>query len=668
MTDEYKINNSNLNIYKNSAGSVPYVDIVEFIEAIRGLISEDVLFTENSTDNEFTVSYTYTDEETNEDYELTLTADFVNNTITVPDTGFFYGYVEQTETNFSRNIFYNTASDLNHFTEEDGLVLDLGKYNMEVISYQGKALIPFYVANLIFANSNYYSVYYNQENLTGVYFIPNQNSPEAERMYETSQNGKEIPGDLLIHNFNFLAFFFDNFYGLKDYQQVDTYYHKLLKASNALLSNSAVSIDNGIFNFINKEMDEMHTYFESKSYYQNKQARGPKLSSIDQLGPSGLSYYNSGLFAVDRALEDKWGAPSDFQDWHANSPNRPPYWFIDDKIVVVTLDGFDTADIEERTSHDDEVIKKVLKSETDNLIPTISGTRLIYFNTSEKDEVDLLEILVKGNDASYVDTYTNSLIAAGFTKHGAPVSYEEPIFKAHQYFTKTVDSVEYMVQITYNEEFNLFYVGISSTSVQNYEDDWPFYPDFDVLIESDSAIYLEFYLEKAIKEKPTLTHGLVDLTFNMGGNVGALYRVIGMLFNKEFVVSSFDPTIGSQSSRVIDVKSPVNFGHLNWSLLTSKVSFSAGNMMPTIVKANKLGKIIGQTSGGGAASVTPVYLPIGTIFASSSSNVSAYVEGDNTEESPYIYIINEGGIEPDHILSLYNLYNNQEIAALLLGE
>ena len=77
-------------------------------------------------------------------------------------------------------------------------------------------------------------------------------------------------------------------------------------------------------------------------------------------------------------------------------------------------------------------------------------------------------------------------------------------------------------------------------------------------------------------------------------------------------------------------------------------------MMPTIVKQNNLGSIIGVKSGGGAASVTPVYLPIGTIFASSSTNVAALVTGDNTTASPYVYTINEEGIT--QIISYLHTY------------
>jgi hypothetical protein len=90
-------------------------------------------------------------------------------------------------------------------------------------------------------------------------------------------------------------------------------------------------------------------------------------------------------------------------------------------------------------------------------------------------------------------------------------------------------------------------------------------------------------------------------------------------------------------------------------------------LLPSIVRQNNLAPILGQKSGGGAASVTPVYLPIGTIFAASSSNVSAVVSGENTTSSPYVYEINEGGIIPDHIIPLHQIFDEDVLKTIIYG-
>ena len=92
---------------------------------------------------------------------------------------------------------------------------------MDILNYNGKTLIPLSLASLLFASPNYYNIHYNGDQLTGFYFIPDKN--QASEVLTSSLNGKDIPADLLIHNFNFLAFYFDNFYGLKDYKNIKTF-------------------------------------------------------------------------------------------------------------------------------------------------------------------------------------------------------------------------------------------------------------------------------------------------------------------------------------------------------------------------------------------------------------------------------------------------------------
>ncbi|MGI6781927.1 MAG: S41 family peptidase [Acholeplasmataceae bacterium] len=668
MTDEYKVQDGNLNIYKNENGTVPYVDVREFMTLLEGLIDATTVFTEDKT-NGYQVAYDYFDEEEDETCHLTFTANPSDNTISVPDTGFFHAFIVSTETNYSRNIVYNRESPLNHSIDGKGMLLDLGEYNMEVIAYEGKTLIPFYVANLLFATSNYYSVYYNQEQLIGMYFVPEKDTEAYNEMFNTSLSGTdEVPNDLLVHNFNFLAFYFDKFYGLKDYNSIITYYHRLLREKNGLLSTSATTFDDTLFNFVNKVIDEQHTSFSTKSYYQTKDSDDPTITSVNQFGDRSYSHYMDGYVAIDNAIGNRWRIPNFGNQWRAFSEKRPNYWFIDEDVIVVTLNSFDTADIVESTTFNHETISYILDTEDLTLLPSLdSGNRYVTFNTTDEDEdFKLAEVLIKGTPETVVVDYESLLIAAGYEKVTPPADYEVPIFKENNYYVKTVNEITYMVQMLYDSGYKVMYLGISNKAPATFEEDWPYHPDLEVLIESDSAIYLELNIERARRVKPAITHGILDITWNGGGNIGALYRVIGLLYNKEFAVSSFNPTIGSYSTNVVAVESPVTFDDINWSLLTSKVTFSAGNMLPTIVRQNNLGKILGRTSGGGAASVAPLYLPIGTILGTSSDRVHALVTGDNTDASPYVYEPSEAGIVPDYFLTTAELYHAKTLRDIVI--
>lgn len=656
MTTEYNLKSTSLNIYHNENGVVPYVSIVEFTNFLKGLINPSIEFTSNVGDGILELKYNYYDSFNDELIELVLFANSNTNVLKTNDSGYFSGFIESTTTNFSRNINYDLTSELTHFQESNGYELNLGNYGFNIINYDNEILIPFYVANLLFANSNYYSVYYNGETLTGVYFIPSADSVEGETILNTSLNGSSIPNDLLIHNFNFLAFFFDNFYGLKDYQKVDTYYDILLEDKINLINNNARIVDNAIFKFINKDIDELHTYFGLKSYYQNITSSNPNIQFIDDFGTNTYDYYINGLYAIDGVIGDKWNIRNN-NNWNAYNSLRENYWVIDNEILVFSLDDFDTADIIENNIWDNNIINDILKTNNNiNIVPDIAfGNRFIYFNTSSLD-VNSVEVLIK--EATIDNYYDYKLLLENYGFEVEEKGY-------YSYYTKTTNGVTYILDLIYDFNYKTLYLAISNTT---FEDEWPFYDDIESLILSDSAIYLEFELTKILKEYPEIKHAVLDITWNMGGNVGALYRVIGLLFNKPFTVSNFDPTIGEQSTYLVEIDAPATFDHLEWSLLTSRVSFSAANMMATIVRQNNLAPILGQTSGGGAASVIPVYLPIGTIFASSSSNVAALVTGNNTKENPYEYLINEGGIKPDFEIPVNLIYDDNYLKNIILND
>jgi C-terminal processing protease CtpA/Prc len=176
---------------------------------------------------------------------------------------------------------------------------------------------------------------------------------------------------------------------------------------------------------------------------------------------------------------------------------------------------------------------------------------------------------------------------------------------------------------------------------------------------------MEYTMEKILAETSVLESVTIDLTYNTGGNVGALYRVVGFVTDQPFRVSSIDNDTGGASSNYVIINGTPTYPELKWSLLTSKVTFSAANSLATIFKENNLGPVIGVQSGGGAASITPILLPNGTAFTMSSNNVSAYRTGTGTDEDPYVYNDNEFGIVPDYPLFTADLYDAQKILDIL---
>ncbi len=191
------------------------------------------------------------------------------------------------------------------------------------------------------------------------------------------------------------------------------------------------------------------------------------------------------------------------------------------------------------------IVSDMLRTENINLLPNIDGsTKIFYYNQSDNDDRQV-SMLVKGLDANYVSAYGAALETAGFAK-----VVEETVNQAKKdgYYSITVGDVSYMVQLSFDEENALFYVGIANQLPTSYTSDWPFEVDIEAMIEGDSAVYLEMVMDQVTAEAPNLVNAMLDLTWNTGGNVGALYRVVGFITSQPFMTARISGNTGGASS------------------------------------------------------------------------------------------------------------------------
>ena len=601
--------------------------------------------------------YIYYDEDEDESYDLELVIDADANTISTNDPGFYWAYIYSTETNFGRHIEYDYDNPNAHYYEGSDVIYDLSKYNLDIVVYEGEIVVPYYTVNQLFAGSSYYNVYYNNQKLFGIYATPADDSDEYRNMKTSNMNGQDFPHDLAIHNFNVLAFNLDYFYGLKDLLDIDSFYELLYPLGSRLLSSDPEAFELALRELLLKEIDEPHTSYGYPGYFNDVSYEGPAVNTLSVYGSRFQNWYYDGYIDVDDAIGAKWGESSD-GSWNAYSGLRPDYWFLDDAktSVVITLNGFRTSDIEESAAFDHAIVSEMLRTENVNLLPSIVGsTKIFYYNQSEEDDRQV-SMLVKGLDEAYVATYGAALETAGFTK-----VVEDTVNQAKKdgYYSITVGDVSYMVQLSYDTENSLFYVGIANQLPATFTADWPFEIDIEAMIEGDSAVYLELVMDQVTAEAPNLVNAMLDLTWNTGGNVGALYRIVGFITDEPFMTARISGNTGGASSSFVQINGVPVYKDLNWALLTSPLTFSAANSLATIFQMNDLGTIIGLTSGGGASSITPILLPSGTSFTMSSNSVGAIRTGSGTDEDPYVYENNEFGITPDIVIEITQIYNEE---------
>jgi hypothetical protein len=659
LTTEYDVADGSLTLHFEENGSVPYVDVESFFGILDGFIDPayDISFTGDG--DTLTLFYQYYDEDEDHTYDLEVVIDATANTITTNDMGFYWAYVYSTETNYGRHIEYVESLD-EHYYDGEAVVFELDLYHLDIVQNDNGIFLPYYLVNQIFAGSSYYNVYYNGDGLFGIYSLPESSSEEYQTIHTSSANGTGVPSDLLIHNYDMLAFNLDYFYGLKDYYEIDTFYDVLANYQSGLLSHSARTFDETLRDLLLQGIDEPHTSYGYPSYFNATSYPGPATNALRYYGSRVNAFYNS-LFDVDDAIAAKWGESTD-GSWNAYSGNRPYYWFLNAEktAAVITLDNFYTSDITESATFQWADVNDVLEvTDAATLLPAVStGSKFFYFNSST-DENRIFELLVKDVDASYLATYQGLLEGMGYTLVVDAENDDED--KANGYYHMTIGDKTYMVQVNYDADYELFYLGIADLVPETYEDDWPFTADVLATMEADTAIYLEMVLDEMKEEAPNVVDVVLDITWNTGGNVGALYRVVGFITDQPFRVSSMNAGTGGASSSYVQIVGVPYDASLNWALLTSGASFSAANSLATIFTENDLGPVIGLQTGGGTSSITPVLLPLGSAFTMSSNSMGALRTGDGSELDPFVYIPNEEGITPDIVISIDLIYDENTL-------
>ncbi len=157
----------------------------------------------------------------------------------------------------------------------------------------------------------------------------------------------------------------------------------------------------------------------------------------------------------------------------------------------------------------------------------------------------------------------------------------------------------------------------------------------------------------------TVEDVIIDLSFNTGGNVGAVFRLLGYMTEELISYSSMNPADGSAATYFYE-SDYVAYDY-NWYVMTSSVTFSAANLMASMAKEMGVATIIGTKSSGGAASIGLFVTPDGTLLLRSTNNVFANVSVDENENRTYTNI--EGGVPVDY--TLLNTFDNASIVTLI---
>jgi hypothetical protein len=152
---------------------------------------------------------------------------------------------------------------------------------------------------------------------------------------------------------------------------------------------------------------------------------------------------------------------------------------------------------------------------------------------------------------------------------------------------------------------------------------------------------------------------VMDLSCNTGGQAD-MAALASAWFLGESVISINDSITGTQGMNAYRVDANLDhkfddsdaLGNRRLYCLTSRTSFSCGNLLPCLFKNSGKVSLIGQKSGGGACVVAPISLADGTVFRISGAKRLDYVKNGT------FYSIDQGA-DPDFAISdLSFLYQN----------
>jgi hypothetical protein len=159
---------------------------------------------------------------------------------------------------------------------------------------------------------------------------------------------------------------------------------------------------------------------------------------------------------------------------------------------------------------------------------------------------------------------------------------------------------------------------------------------------------------------PTSVENVVlDLSYNTGGNIGAVFRIFGYMTEEQFTYHSQNPA--DDSAVTVFIESDYVAYDYNWYIISSKVSFSAANLMISMAQENGIATIMGSKSSGGASSIGAFYTPDGATMLISTNSVLSRRTGN--EVDGWVYESIEYGVDPDYIMT--NETSDAEIIAII---
>ncbi len=172
---------------------------------------------------------------------------------------------------------------------------------------------------------------------------------------------------------------------------------------------------------------------------------------------------------------------------------------------------------------------------------------------------------------------------------------------------------------------------------------------------NDTVSLIAYSVQQILRKDSPIKNVVLDLSINGGGAVdAAAYTIAAFLGRASLSVENNLSGSLITNDYMCDINFDTKFdknetlaGHgLNLYCLTTKASFSCGNLVPCVFKEDPHISIIGQKSGGGACVISTISTATGTVIDISGNNRLSYMKNGS------FYNVDQGA-EPDFAISKY---------------
>jgi hypothetical protein len=339
---EYLPQPTSLDLHFEGDLDFPYVDIKKFVDTLEGAVESDD-FSYVKAGDKFTVTFKYVDEDDGKTFIYNNTYDFTKNTLSIDSFDFFGSVSSETVTEFGKGLDVIEYKE----TPSKTIVIPLGEYGFDIVQKGELNLIPFHLANQLYSGQMF-NAYYNGDAVYGFdYWTKDQ---DLNLMRASSKGTATLSEGLKFKTYKHLGLVMDYFYGLKDLNNVSSYFNQLTNFDAGLLQGSDANHYSEVKRFV-FSLGDLHSSFDLVGHYEPSLTIPLAISDFKGRAATFINAYYS------PRVQD-----------YCEVAGRNAYRLIDNgKTALITFNGF-SADNDEKTGTVETIGPLIIKAkEVDNV-------------------------------------------------------------------------------------------------------------------------------------------------------------------------------------------------------------------------------------------------------------------------------------------------------------